>query len=401
MRTLALDPNYLSGVRGRVTGNISTYPDNGWVAAVVGQDLIQGSETWAGYFEGRGYFEDQIGVGTTNPIADIDVRGRNVFVSPDAGSFFPENFAAMGEPGGDCDLFGFRAQENFELFINMGIEDAMRPTISWGSSGDLELKCDANETGCGTKVASFSCPGMFTMRLNGPAVFSGGTYTPADDRLIRDTEVLDNSLELLQQLNAVRFSYDSEAMPDYRLSTNQQVGLVANEVAEVLPEAVQINDEGYAAINYDAFVPHLIEGVKELDQLQAADQQVIQAQALRIEELEQEMAELKSMVQQLVGNATNKGSAQTGDVSETPRLGQNTPNPFGSSTRIDYYVPMTTERASIEVTNLAGQVMNVYPVQAGEGQLKISGNTFPEGVYLYSLRLDGATVATQRMVISK
>ena len=68
------------GVRGILDGSISTYPEDGVVAAGYFNDIIKGTQTWAGYFDGRGYFDDVVGIGAKNTadlstaINDADYR---------------------------------------------------------------------------------------------------------------------------------------------------------------------------------------------------------------------------------------------------------------------------------------------------------------------------------------
>jgi len=57
-------------------------------------------------------------------------------------------------------------------------------------------------------------------------------------------------------------------------SSERQVGLVAQEVREVVPQAVVEAEEGYLAVDYARLVPLLIEVVKEqqrqIDELKAS-----------------------------------------------------------------------------------------------------------------------------------
>ena len=392
----------VAGVSGRLLGNITTYPGDGYVAAVSGEDLIQGTNTWAGYFTGRGYFEDQVGIGTTSPIADLDVRGSNIFLSPSTAAF-PSQFAAMGESGGDCDLFGFTARENASTFVNMGIKDGTQPTISFnGTNGELDIVCDDDTSGCGSKVATFYCPGNIAIDVNGGGVFAGGTYIPAGRTIMTEVEEVANAMDRIQNLRAVNFNYTQDD-PTLFLPAGQQVGFMAEDMEKVMPEAVATTSYGEKAINMEAVVPYLVEGVKELDNRSAADQLVNDEQSIRIQELENEVAELKALVGQLLGDQTSsKGAQGSLDVNvEMPRLDQNAPNPFDQITRISYFVPAKAGVASIQVVNLTGQVMGEYDAQIGNGQLEIPVGSMTDGIYFYSLIVDGEKVATRRMVITK
>jgi hypothetical protein len=57
------------------------------------------------------------------------------------------------------------------------------------------------------------------------------------------------------------------------------VGVIAQEIEEVLPQLVQTRESGYKAVKYDKLVALLIEGIKE--------------QQLQIEKLQLEVADLK------------------------------------------------------------------------------------------------------------
>ncbi len=65
----------LVGSRSILDGNITTYPMNGVVAATYAQDKIQGTGTWAAFFDGRGHFSQNVGINTTNPLSRLSVNG--------------------------------------------------------------------------------------------------------------------------------------------------------------------------------------------------------------------------------------------------------------------------------------------------------------------------------------
>lgn len=73
-----ISPNFgryvIAGLRGVLDGNITNYPTNGAVSAGYFNDIIKGSNTWAGYFEGRGYFEDNVGIGNGTPSSMLSVN---------------------------------------------------------------------------------------------------------------------------------------------------------------------------------------------------------------------------------------------------------------------------------------------------------------------------------------
>lgn len=86
---------------------------------------------------------------------------------------------------------------------------------------------------------------------------------------------------------------------------------------------------------------------------------------------------------------------------EKARLFQNTPNPFDENTMITYEILSDkVESASIFIFDMNGNMKNNFEVDPStDGVLEISASTFPPGLYLYSLVVDGEIVDTKKMLI--
>jgi len=89
-------------------------------------------------------------------------------------------------------------------------------------------------------------------------VHSGTMTSSSDKRLKKDIEPIVNALSKVQKLNGVTFQYTDENIK------NRATGLIAQDVREVLPEAVLENEEGYLALGYGNMVGLLVESIKEL-----------------------------------------------------------------------------------------------------------------------------------------
>jgi hypothetical protein len=92
------------------------------------------------------------------------------------------------------------------------------------------------------------------------------TAFASDERLKTDIEKIDTPLAKLLRLNGFTYSFNSTAA---RLGLNvpgRHVGVSAQEVQKVLPEAVAAApiSENYLTVKYDKLVPLLIEAIKEL-----------------------------------------------------------------------------------------------------------------------------------------
>lgn len=90
----------------------------------------------------------------------------------------------------------------------------------------------------------------------GTITASGDITAYSDARLKTDVATIPNALELVQRLRGVSFT---------RIDTGLRgVGVIAQELAEVLPEAVQEHENGLSSVAYGNLVGVLIEAVKEL-----------------------------------------------------------------------------------------------------------------------------------------
>ena len=91
-------------------------------------------------------------------------------------------------------------------------------------------------------------------------------FSTSDKRLKENIKPLDSALDKVLQINGV--SFDWKALTEEEKKTihgNQghDIGVIAQEVEEVLPEVVHTRDNGYKAVKYEKIVPLLIQAIKE------------------------------------------------------------------------------------------------------------------------------------------
>ena len=131
------------------------------------------------------------------------------------------------------------------------------------------------------------------------------------------------------------------------------------------------------ALNYIEFIPILIKGMQEL--------------SAKNDALQSQVNELKTLI--------SKGG--TGTTSLSGYLKQNIPNPANNNTVISYYLPDNAGIAQIRITDIKGSLLKVYTPSKGEGQLNIKSGELPVGTYNYSLYVNGKSIDTKQMIISK
>jgi hypothetical protein len=113
--------------------------------------------------------------------------------------------------------------------------------------------------------------GNFTERMwlnNSTGVLTvNGTAYPSDMRFKKQISNIQHPLQKILSLNGVEYYMRNSEFPQMHFTTEKQVGLLAQEVEKVLPEAVKvINADGYKGVDYAKLIPLLIEGMKEQQQ---------------------------------------------------------------------------------------------------------------------------------------
>lgn len=94
-----------------------------------------------------------------------------------------------------------------------------------------------------------------------------GTFGACSDRRYKDhIETLTNSLDAVSRLRGVRFDWKQKEFPQQRFPDGEQIGLIAQEVEDVVPSVVHTGSDGYKSVDYAKLVALLIEGMKEQQQ---------------------------------------------------------------------------------------------------------------------------------------
>ncbi len=117
--------------------------------------------------------------------------------------------------------------------------------------------------------------------FNGDLAYTGTLSNQSDIRLKENLRPIEDAIDKLVALRGIYFNNVG--------SEQRKVGVIAQEVETVLPEAVTEDAEGYKYVSYPMLTPVLIEAVKELK----AENDTLKA------ELAQQQAALDLLVQRL------------------------------------------------------------------------------------------------------
>ena len=65
-------------------------------------------------------------------------------------------------------------------------------------------------------------------------------------------------------LRPVEFEYKKDCVPNHPVMQGRQIGLIAQEVKKIVPEAVREKEDGKFTIQYEIIIPLLIKAIQEL-----------------------------------------------------------------------------------------------------------------------------------------
>ncbi len=307
-------------------------------------------------------------------VGQISTRNLGVFAK--AANSRLENFGTYSE--------ALSSNVNIGV-LGCGFMTAQSPK-TYGPIANIGIYGNANMTDPNAWAGYFDGDIMVT---GTPFSTAGGPFTASDVKFKKDIKQLTEASQKLRKLNGYTYKFKTDEYKDKCFSKEEQIGLIAQELKEVFPQLVS-EKGGYNYVNYTGLIPVLLEGFKE--------------QQNQIENQQQQIDELKSLVQSLAGNTSVQGGKISGipvNLSDknTVVLNQNVPNPFAESTVITYYIPNDFSKAQIIFTTNESKIIKTVDITVkGPGSLNVFANDLTHGIYNYSLIIDGKTVDTKKMI---
>lgn len=311
-------------------------------------------------------------------------------------------------------LLKIEGYEAATTWINNNVDGTGGDTAAYmlsANHGNFYINYSPDNFGvASSNVGYFSDPaGTYSFVLNGSANAVGGVWVSSDATLKNNIKPLGSVMDKIKLLNPVTYTYkhDGEAAK-MNLPKTPQIGLIAQELEKVFPEFVKTDRKknadgsyskdvnGLKSVNYAGIVPVLIEGLQE-------QQKQLDAKDAAINQLQKDMQELKAQMNQLI-QAQNLQSGSSKSVTlnnnDAASLNQNVPNPFSNSTVINFSLPKQYKNAQITITDINGKTIQQANVN-NTSYLKITAGTLPAGTYKYSLVVDGKSISTKTMVLTK
>jgi len=307
--TLVLKENNLR-IRFEDTSNSASFPTNDWELAAnestngglsgfMINDIDNGQRVFfiaagagnnALSIDGQG----DVGLGTSNPVVELHIDDG------DTPTTRYEQTGAMGYAPYTWDVAGNEA--------NFFVRD-----VTGGSTLPFKIKPGAptnslyikggGDVGIGTDMPTQKLHVNGNLHVDGDITLTGTITNVSDKKLKKDIASYKGGLDIIQKLDPKTYHFKTEEYRGLGLPASNQIGLIAQDVEQLLPELVvtkemvvdEENNEKMEVktVNYTGLVPVLISGIKE-------QQQTIDAQQKEIDELKAQVSELIQLKEEMV-----------------------------------------------------------------------------------------------------
>jgi hypothetical protein len=167
---------------------------------------------------------------------------------------------------------------------------------------------------------------------------------------------------------------------DEQFYEKNHYALDADRLEEVYPDLVYVRKDGSKAINYMEMIPLLVQSINELNA---------------------EIEILKGQTQDGAVKAARTVTSVEGTSLPNNVLYQNSPNPFKEQTTIRFSLADDVTSAAICIFDMTGKMLKKLPVSSGDSSVKVNGWELGEGMFLYTLLVNGQEIDTKRMIITK
>jgi len=222
-----------------------------------------------------------LAVNPDGSFSTIPLPGSNAFIqnqvgSPQAGNF---SLSGSGYVGGIMGVGSATSineyGQNYKLQVSGDAYASGKLALGTTYGGNHKLYVSGTGYFTNTVSMGYNCfvYGMLGINNSNPSYrldvggqirCSGAVVTTSGQRLKQDIRPLGQALAGVQRLRGVRYTFRQAEFPDKSLPGGEQIGVLAQELAQVYPELVSTDQQGFKSVNYAQLTPVLIEAVKEL-----------------------------------------------------------------------------------------------------------------------------------------
>lgn len=269
-----------------------------------------------------------------------------------------------------------------------------------GAAADASAAAFTNSTAIGD-AATFNAINKVRIGDAGVGIVEGQVaYSwPSDGRFKENIKDDVKGLEFILKLQPVSYNFNRLKYAQHirqdissekeknmlALSQIRSVGFIAQDVEKVIEETgfssfdalhIPTNETDNYSLGYAEFTVPLVKAVQELSK------ELELLKSVLTHEQKQKLIKIKNSTEII--------------------LEQNSPNPFSEKTVVNYHIPSTAQSAEIKIYSTEGKELSSYMLTiSSEGQIEIIGNKLAPGIYNYALVVDGKTIESKQMILTK
>ena len=128
--------------------------------------------------------------------------------------------------------------------------------VIWSRASDRDMIFKGNDGGSTITALTLDMSEAGAATFNAGITVGGDVNSTSDINLKENVQTVENAYDKVSNLRGVNFNWKD--------SGKYSMGVIAQEVEEIIPEVVLTNEEGTKSVNYQAMVGVLIEAVKTL-----------------------------------------------------------------------------------------------------------------------------------------
>jgi len=260
--------------------------------------------------------DGDVGIGTTSPVTKLHVSGAARFGTP-SNSGQSDAQGASAEAG-----LGYvetpwvytqgieAASERAGASTGIALGRSALPDLTTTSTDQISLYTSGYSRifiGTSGNVGIGLTNPSTKLDVNGIVQGTGAYSSASDERYKKNYMPIasddKSAVEKILELNGLYFDWRHDEFENKKFQEGRDMGVIAQDVEKVFPEAVRVNKDGYMSVAYAKLVAPLIEAVKELFKEDQKQNREIASLKEKNEKLEKENNQMKSFLCQKYSDA--------------------------------------------------------------------------------------------------
>ena len=227
-----------------------------------------------------------VGIGTTKPMAKLHIYNDDLYT--------PFIVDAVGNLKSGI-AFARDRQKKWRLYLYPHQDKSNDFRIAEANSSTPSITFQSGTT----RVGIGKGDPQYALDVAGSVAGEGPYINLSDRRYKKNVHTLSHALDKVLQLRGVNFQWKKDEYPDLNLNDRKQIGFIAQEVQQVLPEVVYQSDKVGYSVAYGQVVPVLVEAIKEQQEIIDKQQVALEQQRAENAAIRAELNDLKSKMSDL------------------------------------------------------------------------------------------------------